>query len=484
MLGPGGGNHSSWAKPLKNFTSRCQNIAKANVAPSVGIDLYSIRAAPTMSYVAQLCDVSPECAKQEFLALQRILHLPHNTFPKEAYYYLHQGGLRKITPLRLTARAAIIRTAHKTCTVWKEEGKSLNDTRSELAPLQYLSDNPTISNFENKWWKSRAFVDNLAEASDYCRTDKIETFSPRRKGKFSIQSHVAKQLAGKTLHSTLAETLAFRIPKFLSPIAFTEAYVVQQINSTNELTKKMPPSIGLNLAKTWANGWTTDHRLSLGNSPCRFGCLGTSICIKDDLSHYLDCPRLHNSIVQKIAKATGLVVGQTRWDNLAFSHPCAPQDNDSEKILRIFKASIAVDTFQIVAAAQRKYKEINVDNAVDQAIRKLNAIVDWRALVHKHNRPHPTRAPKQRGASPRMTCKKLANKKNCSLPTRVERGEKRKTTPQDDSSQPSKKSRQMGKVVLTQLPARSSLTSLVQAGVGQSTCTDSSAVRELRRNSD
>ena len=50
----------------------------------------------------------------------------------------------------------------------------LNATRYEYASCQYLANKPTISIFENPWWQSRAFVDNLDAAVKYCATENIE----------------------------------------------------------------------------------------------------------------------------------------------------------------------------------------------------------------------------------------------------------------------------------------------------------------------
>ena len=131
MVGPGGGNDASWRKPINKYKGRTVEIAKAGIAPSHGIDLYNQRAAPTMSYVPQLCLINAQVEKEELLALQRIFHLPHHAFPKDSFYYLVEGGFRKIVPIKVTAQAALIRTAFHTCTVWREELKMLEEVRCD-----------------------------------------------------------------------------------------------------------------------------------------------------------------------------------------------------------------------------------------------------------------------------------------------------------------------------------------------------------------
>lgn len=84
IVGAGGGNDTSWEKPLKHFRSRTSEIAKSELAPSIRVDFYSQRAVPTTSYVPQLCEITPKVEKEELLALQRVFHLSHHAFPKNS----------------------------------------------------------------------------------------------------------------------------------------------------------------------------------------------------------------------------------------------------------------------------------------------------------------------------------------------------------------------------------------------------------------
>lgn len=174
LLGSSGGNNASWAKPLKNFRNRSQDISRTGIAPSFGTDLYNQKAVPVTSYVSQLCEITLEVEKEELMALQRVFHLPHHAFPCDSYYYLLEGGFRKIIPLKVTAKAALIRTALKTCTVWKDELKQLNAVRGELSSMLHLVRFPSADfHPDNKRWKSAAFADNLASAVRFVKENKI-----------------------------------------------------------------------------------------------------------------------------------------------------------------------------------------------------------------------------------------------------------------------------------------------------------------------
>ncbi len=130
--------------------------------------------------------------KEEFLALQGTFHLPHNTFPSALFRALDQGGFgRKITPYRITAKAALMRTASRTCTVWKEELKMLNkiryDTTAKIGAFDFNGRGDHLQK-DNEWWSSKAFVDNLSEAHDekilLKLSDNIQIpYKGRKKGK-------------------------------------------------------------------------------------------------------------------------------------------------------------------------------------------------------------------------------------------------------------------------------------------------------------
>ena len=90
-------------------------VERVSLSPTLCFHLNNMRAAPRLSYIAQLCDITKEIINAEFKAPQSICHLPHNTVPKASYAHLHKAGQRKVTPYWITAKAALLRTAVKTC---------------------------------------------------------------------------------------------------------------------------------------------------------------------------------------------------------------------------------------------------------------------------------------------------------------------------------------------------------------------------------
>ena len=89
----------------------------------------------TMSYVAQIANISPTLIKAEKWALQRITHVPHDAFPNDTFLYQQEIGMRIINPLQIISEMAMIRTAKITCS-WKAECIRLRKATNGKGPCQ------------------------------------------------------------------------------------------------------------------------------------------------------------------------------------------------------------------------------------------------------------------------------------------------------------------------------------------------------------
>jgi hypothetical protein len=101
MIGPDGGNDASWEKPLKNYKNRVSTISKARLPPSIGTDLYTVKAFAVNSYIPQLCKPISAILKEETMPIQKVLHLPHNTLPKLTPFCLQEAGWKSCPVLPL-----------------------------------------------------------------------------------------------------------------------------------------------------------------------------------------------------------------------------------------------------------------------------------------------------------------------------------------------------------------------------------------------
>ena len=107
----------------------------------------------------------------------------------------------------------------------------------------------------------------------------------------------------------------------------------------------MSPSMGLSVIKTWCNGWVTDSRVGADASPCRFGCDKGH----DRLQHYLTCPMLSGQISKFLNSVSQETIASIH--QRACLDPAGTTENTTNKIIA---CAIAVETYQLVAASQRK----------------------------------------------------------------------------------------------------------------------------------
>ena len=86
-IGPGAAL-KSWNNPIAKWRKRIEQIAATGVGPAAAGILYSTRAAPTLSYIAQLLPLPQAPLKDEKKLLHRLFHLANNSFPLEAFLSL------------------------------------------------------------------------------------------------------------------------------------------------------------------------------------------------------------------------------------------------------------------------------------------------------------------------------------------------------------------------------------------------------------
>ena len=101
------------------------------------IDLYNQEAAPIASNVPQLCEVTQQVENQQKHGIAACLPPAAPRF--SAIYYLLESGSRKIIPLKVTAKAALILTTYKTCTVRGDELRKLNAARDDYSSMKHFN---------------------------------------------------------------------------------------------------------------------------------------------------------------------------------------------------------------------------------------------------------------------------------------------------------------------------------------------------------
>jgi hypothetical protein len=313
-VGHEGGTISSWEKPLNKFRTRTEELSAAGIAPSLGARFYATNIAPTLAYVEQLCAPTPKVLKAEQSAFEKTTKAPHNTFANKAAFYLGEAGMVPFKSLELRGLAARYRAARTTCTCWSAEWEALCAARWEYGPLanRVVKDKRHWKDYGR--WNSEAFVDVLARAYDF-----DFPLDDMRKG---LQAAATKALAPVLFPSDLATEVAPRLFRFLAPEAVSWDYLVGQLRVTLGFAKKLAPSIGWALLRTWLNGWVTASRVGAQKRPCKFGCNFREGSLKyDRLDHYLDCDILWGSLLEVVLADWHRTWSASRWNLLVIPPP-------------------------------------------------------------------------------------------------------------------------------------------------------------------
>ena len=80
-----------------------------------------------------------------------------------------------------------------------------------------------------------------------------------------------------------------------------EMHVTIDIDSLRGETLKFPPYVVFTLLRSWANAWTTSHRMHKHfQRDCLLGCVDAN----DDLVHYLECARMWRALTTALRRAS------------------------------------------------------------------------------------------------------------------------------------------------------------------------------------
>ena len=186
----------------------------------------------------------------------------------------------------------MVRTALVTLRSWPDLYTMLKDTAALHAPLARVLQ----GSLSPPYWDTPAFVETLHEAtSGFPHHPRLCRFMPQviRSAKLLIESaspgqplrlqgHLTRAIFDK-LHTDSVPSLLSRRLRVLAP-----TIVVSDLDLSNvqALMKRLPTAWATTILKTWANGWTTTHRLHAPQVRlCVFGCAHRP----DTLHHYLRC---------------------------------------------------------------------------------------------------------------------------------------------------------------------------------------------------
>jgi hypothetical protein len=128
--------------------------------------------------------------------------------------------------------------------------------------------------------------------------------------KFKFQRFVAERLKAALYPDSIPSLIKRRYSILEPGIPFEEI----AFEDVKQFMSKLSPAWATSTLKTWANAWTTSCRM---HEPvlraCVFGCTDN---MRDDLSHYIRCPRLRDLLA-----LTGGAVPATVAELLLLSNP-------------------------------------------------------------------------------------------------------------------------------------------------------------------
>ena len=293
-------------------------------------DLFNTNAIPVLLYKAQLTALPQHFAQVVRTGINTVLHIATNAFSHLALHTLYEVGGPKVTDAGAAARAALFRTAAKTCPTWPIWVRQLRESASNRCSLGVLG----AAGVSLPFWDTQPFALQLEDAWLGFPSDKVwapggarllthmqqlfvdTQHTPQRgqpkPGNLPIKS-IQKLAYACLVHrqsserSDIFEIVSRRIAKWLgyNPTEF----VLSQFILATSLLRKMRCHEAMQIVKTWTNSWATSVRYHESIIfPCLLGCqdsdryYGMIQCPLhhptngapplDDFSHYLYCPNM------------------------------------------------------------------------------------------------------------------------------------------------------------------------------------------------
>eukprot|EP00973_Karenia_brevis_P039409 5441033-Karenia_brevis.AAC.1 len=284
-----------WLAPLAKWANRANSISTSGCPIGIGVQLYNSRALPTLSYVSQFAALPELALPRERALLGRILHLPGNAFGASDFFALEAWGSYKIVSVLAQSAAILMRAALVTLCSWRPMYQILKDNAETHIDLHQVVFGRS---FTPRFWDSRSIAELLFDASLGFPSSKrlagpgraaLNIFEFEKGHNPKFPHGVQTKMYNAFVSNLYADTIPMLIKKRLRVIAplacISDPF---DCGALREQVSALPPFIVFVIIRTWANGWTTSHRMHEPRLlPCLFGCPGQQDC----LQHYLQCER-------------------------------------------------------------------------------------------------------------------------------------------------------------------------------------------------
>jgi len=243
--------------------------------------MYGIRACSVLSYKAQLMAIPSAILKTEKQLLVKLLRWPYTAAGKAELLAAHEVGGPRCPSLASATRAAALRFA-ATASI---DAEALLQRLEAAAAGGVSLARWRRGQFWPGEWDSPAIVSEMSVA----RADALRRVGPAR-GRQCLQRELRCSLDAEAALPNWSALFLRRLSK-LAPVL-----PLERRQSMVALFLGQVPEGGWDIARSWANAWTTSARFHHDEARgCIFGC-GEGA--RDDLLHYKDCTPLGRHLAQ------------------------------------------------------------------------------------------------------------------------------------------------------------------------------------------
>ena len=354
-----------WKTQLAKLAGRAATIVSLALPASASLPLYSSRAAPVTSYVAQFCEPPPVLERFERRLLCRILRIPFTALSFTHLTSLADMGGPCVRTATVATKAALIRAASCELSDWVGWYRVLAALALEHNPVRMVLDH----RFSPVFWDSQPIACSLARAYfDASSLPLPQTFLPPHATAppplLPLPLTLATRPIPQSVVSASIRTERYKADwRLLVRVRLRDVFGIDQEFDINEICATLraaSPHLAMCWIKTVSNAWTTSRRMHEATQKmCFLGCMAP-----DDLRHYAVCPSLSILLARALCLPLPSLPPSARF-LLGISHPPSLHVSPSYLAFTVYHTARARNLFvspnevervifPIVVAARRR----------------------------------------------------------------------------------------------------------------------------------
>ena len=285
-----------WTAPIAKWSHRTGLLSASSAPMSVRIAVYNSQAITALSYVSQFAILPQSALLRERALLCKLLRMPFNALGASDFFSLGRYGSYVITSASAGSLSALMRSALVTHKSWR----SMHSMLQEAARMHLDMEQAFLLKRDSpRFWDSQSIAEVLHDAAHGFPASRsfsaagaaaLLAFSEASSDSSRFPKGVQKIMFDSMMPILYGTFLAALVRR--RAIRFGIAPEVIQgldFEVILEAVRPFGPFIFLTLVRTWANAWTTSHRMHEPYTRCCIlGCPNAT----DSLSHYINCRRM------------------------------------------------------------------------------------------------------------------------------------------------------------------------------------------------